>query len=374
SWGNFGKFWAQVTRWAMSDKGEANFDITTRLEGQRGKVVIEALNKDASYLNFLKIQGKLVLPNNDDRSLTLTQTGPGRYETYFDVNEHGNYLISLAYSDPQQRSGLIKTGLSVPYSSEFRDMGTNFGVLEEIREQTHGRQLAMDSIKDEVFSRKGLLPAVARQPMWRFVLQWLLLPLFLLDVASRRLASTVAMSVYVEAAVFVMALATLYRPDGSLISAILWSLIIAECVGWAIRWRTIGPMLAFFTVGVRSMAGIGQRGVQSLSQLKDVHEKTREEITKPAISREKIAMPSPKMTPLESPKTQRGRKFDVGDERAAQSSGDLSSSLGGAKKESPGAGGRADGQSNASAGSSLSDRLRKAKQRAQDQIKEQKDE
>ncbi|MCL2330877.1 MAG: VWA domain-containing protein, partial [Phycisphaerae bacterium] len=24
SWGNFGKFWAQVTRWAMSDKGEAN--------------------------------------------------------------------------------------------------------------------------------------------------------------------------------------------------------------------------------------------------------------------------------------------------------------------------------------------------------------
>ena len=45
----------------------------------------------ASWLIF---SCKVILPNMDARPLRMTQTGPGRYEASFDVNDDGNYLIS----------------------------------------------------------------------------------------------------------------------------------------------------------------------------------------------------------------------------------------------------------------------------------------
>lgn len=388
SWGNYGKFWAQVIRWAMhgddtsagsngSSGGEggakraASFDITTRLEGDRGKVVIEALNKDASYLNFLRISGKMVPPIGDTQPLYLAQTGPGRYEASFPINEHGNYLVSLNYSDPFGKDGIIKTGLSVPYSPEFREMGTNFGLLEMAAGKTNGRRLNMDPLKDQVFSR-DLPPAVARQPMWRWIVTWILLPLFLLDVASRRLASTVAMSVYVEVAVFVMALAAMWKP-GAPILAIFVAFILAEMVGWAVRWRSIGPALAWFTSSVRGLSRAGQRSAGALSQLKDARERVRENLSETAKPGEEKRTERPRTIKLE-PVTDRSRKFDVGEAAADKPVKDLTESLGGAQAAGPESGESGRGSSAGSAGGGMADRLRRAKQRAADQIKEKKDE
>jgi uncharacterized membrane protein/Mg-chelatase subunit ChlD len=367
-WGNFGKFWAQIVRWAMHDEGAANFDITTRLDGNRGRVVVEALNKDASYLNFLQIKGRLVTPGMESRDLYLTQTGPGRYEMEFEVGDHGNYLVSMSYSGPDIQGGMVRTGLSVPYSSEFRETGTNFALLQDAMTRSKGRQLAMDPVKDQVFSR-NLPPAIARQPMWRWVVQWLLLPLFLLDVAARRLASTVATSIYVEVAVFVMALAATWQPGGSL-PGLVFSLLLAELVGWAIRWQSIGPALAFLTASVRGLSRAGQRSAGSLSRLKDVRERIREEKTA-APGAEPIEPKRPRTIALE-PAATRGRKFDVGDQQGGRPAADLTESLGGARATGPDSGGT--GKSAAGpAGGGLADRLKRAKQRAQDQIKEKND-
>ena len=79
AWDKFGKFWAQVLRWAMRQEASGDFDVMTRLDGNKGHVVVEALNKDASYLNFLTITGRLLTPSLDQKKLYLTQTGPGRY-------------------------------------------------------------------------------------------------------------------------------------------------------------------------------------------------------------------------------------------------------------------------------------------------------
>lgn len=385
NWGNFGKFWAQVVRWAMhgddavsvsggedgegGGRGAASFDIMTRLEGDRGKVVIEALNKDASYLNFLQISGKMVPPAGQARPLYLTQTGPGRYETDFEVGEHGNYLVSLNYSDPFGQDGIIKTGLSVPYSAEFRDLGTNLSLLEQAASRTGGRRLAMDPLKDDVFNR-NLPPAIARRPMWRWIVTWVLLPLFLLDVASRRLASTVAMSVYVEVAVFVMVLAALWRPGGSL-AIIIYAFILAELAGWAVRWRSIGPALAFLTAPVRHLSRAGQRSAGALSRLKGVRERIRDDMSETAKPAEEPRGQRPRGIKLEPAAESKSRKFDVGESEAGKPAKDLTESLGGAKPAEPDSS-TSSGTSGPSGGS-LADRLRKAKQRAADQMKEQKD-
>lgn len=389
-WESYGKFWAQLVRWAMRDSGELSFDIVTRLEGSRGKISIEATNKDASYVNNLYFPyTRVVTPSQEAKNLMLVQTGPGQYEGTFDVTENGNYLAGLTYADPTSKSKdgkpvyrTITTGLSVPYSPEFRELKTNMGLLDGVVQKSHGRMLAMDPVKDNVFS-KNLPLSVSRQPVWRWVVQWLLLPLFLLDVAGRRLASALAMSFYVEAAVLVTLCATFYSAYAPAWAYVL-ALLMAEAVGWAIRWRYIMPTIEFFTYGVSALGRAGQRSTQSLSQLKNVREKVRGEIDgqqagqagggRPSVPRPRRAAPGAQVSesiPLE-PSVNPRKRFDVGDKAAAQPARDLTEAVGGAKAETPEEqAARKTGQGQSPG--ELTSRLLKAKQRAQEEIKDRKD-
>ena len=374
-WEGFGKFWAQLVRWAMRHTGTASFDIVTRLDGNRGKISIEAINKDASYLNNLRFpRAKLMTPSGEMKDLFLTQVGPGQYETSFDVHDNGNYLASLIYVDPNNNNeqGLVTTGLSVPYSPEFRELQANMPLLESVVRNTRGRMLAMDPEKDDVFD-KNLPPSTSRQPVWRWVVQWLLLPLFLLDVAARRLASTLAMSLYAEVAVFVVLCATLYAGRSPFWMYVL-ALLLAEMVGWAIRWRFILPPIEYFTHGVTALARAGQRSTQSLSQLKSVRDKVREGLQTPEASdrpvrsaeRRRDTTTAIPLEPVADPKA----RFDVGDQAAAKSAKDLTEAVGGATAETAQDRDRA-GQDKSAQGD-LTSRLLKAKQRAREEMKDRK--
>jgi uncharacterized membrane protein len=76
-WEKFGRFWAQLVRLVARQEASADFDVLTRLVGNRGYVVVEALNRDASFLNFLSIGGRLLTPGMEQKPLYLSQTGPG---------------------------------------------------------------------------------------------------------------------------------------------------------------------------------------------------------------------------------------------------------------------------------------------------------
>jgi len=365
-WEKFGKFWAQVVRWAMRQPGSADFDVMTRLEGKKGRVVIEALNKDASYLNFLRIQGRMATPSGEVKPLYLTQTGPGQYETTFDVDDNGNYLINLQYSDPDHGKGMIRTGLSVPYSQEFRELQANVPLLQQVIDRTGGRKLKMDPETDNVFDRENLPISVSRQPIWRWVVQWILLPLFLLDVAGRRLASAVAMSIYVEASVLIFTCALLYTVKASPWSYVL-ALILAEAVGWTIRRRSIMPTIQFFTSTVTALSHAGTRSAQSLSQLKGVRSKVRDDLETGRA--EKIEKTTISLEPAADPRA----RFDVGDEQAAQPAADVTKTLGEAAATKIEMEQRKAAQKRSATGESdLAARLRKAKRRAQDEIQERK--
>jgi len=370
-WERFGRFWSQLIHWCMRQSSGMDFDVATRLDGNTGKIVVEALKKDASYLNFLQIGGRLVLPNMDTQPLQLVQTGPGQYEATFDVVDTGNYLINLKYTDPDKTTGLILSGLSVPYSQEFRELQTNTPLLERIVSRSGGRKLAMDPVNDKVFDPKGLPPAEMRQPVWRWVVTWLLIPLFLLDVAVRRLASTLAMSIYAELAVLVVLIGVLYAAEAGF-WGYLGALVFAELVGWTIRRRYIIPTIDFFTSSVTSLARAGQRSAQSLSHLKGVRDKVREDLTaKPDVEthRDTVSIP---LDPAADPR----KRFEVDEETAAKPAGDLTESLGGAvateadetTKPSQRPGRKPAGQED------VTGRLLKAKRRARDQIEDEKKE
>jgi hypothetical protein len=373
TWDRYGAFWAQVIRWAMRQPGSADFDVITRLEGEKGHVIVEALKRDASYLNNLNIAGRLIDPELHRQAIRLTQTGPGRYEATFDVTTHGQYLLNLSYQTPgdkpgEREQGNILTGLTMAYSPEYRQLEANRPLTEQVLRTAGGRMLTRDAMADDVFHFARPITET-RQAVWRWVLIWVLLPLFLLDVASRRLASTIAISIYAEAtvvAVLVGLLASAHAPWWSYLGA----LILAELVGWTIRRDFILPTIYYLTHTVRVLGRAGQRSAESLAHLKGARERAREEMA----GGQAMEPPTPPI-PLE-PLPDRSARYDVGDEKAAEKAGDLTEALGGATKEEAGGGpggpGRG-GQPGEGAGGDLTSRLLRAKKRARQDLDAKKD-
>jgi uncharacterized membrane protein len=327
-WPRFAKFWAQVVRWTMRQESPANFDTYTKIEGNRGRIIIDALDKDASYLNNLQLRANLVGPADATVPAVFTQTGPGHYEAEFDVDKAGQYLANVQVYDQGKHMGTIRTGMSVPFSPEYRDLMPNEALLRQVVDVTGGRWLDMAPDKAEVFSH-DLPPSEAKRPAWEWVLAWMFLPLFLLDVASRRLASWLLLSIAVEVVILVVLLFGLdlrFGPWWSILGAVL----LAELVGWSIRFRYIPLIFDALTHPATVLAKTGERSEIALDKLKGTKDRAREGMQAHSAS-EGDGKPAPARVARDVTR----RRYDVGEERAGKPAADLHEALGGAKTVKP---------------------------------------
>jgi len=188
-WPKFSKLWAQLARWASRQSSPAAFDISTSVQGDKGRIRIDALDKNASTIDFMNIEGALVNPSFASQRLKLTQTGPGRYEAEFDAAQSGSYVLNLAYrfgNGPDAVSGSVQTGVSVSFSPEYRETRTDEALLTKLAEKTGGDVLG-PADTGRTFDPARAAVAESRRPIWEDLIRWMLL-LFLLDVAIRRLA------------------------------------------------------------------------------------------------------------------------------------------------------------------------------------------
>ncbi len=352
TWDKFDRLWAQTLRWAMRQAQEADFEVSTRVTGDEGRIVVEAVDKDAAFLNGLSIAGSVLSPDLKSRAVRLEQTGPGRYEGRFPVSGDGHYVAALNYQTPRNKRGSIRTGVSVSYSPEYRDLGTNETLLSLVADRAGGKVLEFDPLKANVF-RRPVKPSVQRMPIWSWIVGWWVIPLLLTDVATRRLASTVAISLVLEALVLIWLLgaAGLWASGWGWCAAIL----IAEAIGWAVRWRSIPRVIEAVTSELRGLR-TSEAAEQSVTRLKTVREKIREELAERAT------------TPASEQAADATTRFDAGQTDHAPV-GDLDQLMGGA-----GSLGSADDASTASdkagqttegqQGESTTSRLLRAKRRA----------
>lgn len=358
AWPAFARFWAQVVRWSMRQDSPANFDTYARVEGSRGKIVIDALDKDATYLNNLELRAKVVGADGKAKPIEFTQHGPGNYQADFDAEQSGQYLTSVQVYDGDKMLGTVRTGLSVPFSPEYRDLMPNEALLRQVADITGGRWLDVEPEKAGVFAH-NLPPSEAKKPAWNWVLAWLVLPLFLLDVAVRRLASWLALSIAVE----VVLLAVLLFGAGLIYSAwwgILGAFLFAELVGWSIRYQYIRPLLDFLTHGVTATARAGERSAASLEQLRGTRDRVREGLSsEQETSGRKIAEEEPTQRIAGIAK----RRYDVGEEAGAAPPADVSEAVGGAS-ESEGESIKGKGSASEGGEESMTSRLLRAKKRA----------
>ncbi len=191
AWDRFRSFWEQSIRWVMRPSSPTNLLVNTRREGGRAIVEMEALEADASFVNFLKTSAVVIGPDHEPAPLVLQQVGPGRYRGEFPVGDAGAYLVNINYSAPSEgamQQGNIQAAVTVPYSREYRAVKHNAATLLHLADKTGGRQLsAVDPLLVNLFEKEGLEPPRTLKDVWD-LLVILAASLFVLDVASRRLS------------------------------------------------------------------------------------------------------------------------------------------------------------------------------------------
>ena len=159
------------------------------------QVVVNALDKDDSFLNFLDMNASALGPDLQPLPLRMRQTAPGRYVGSFPSQSAGSYFVNVL---PGPGATPLTTGVTVPYSEEFRVRESNQALIEALAsvaprggetgwvtsplEETPSEEL----IDTDAF-RGGLALARSIKDAW----PWFVLSaccLFLADVFVRRVA------------------------------------------------------------------------------------------------------------------------------------------------------------------------------------------
>lgn len=193
SWGRYRAFWDGHVRWMMRPGGNADMRIVTEDLGDKTRVIVEALDAGGERMNFVRFFPRVVGPEGTAEAVELRQVGPGRYEGVFDSARAGAYVANFKYIAPpetpggQPREGNLQVAVTRPFADEYRTLRDNAPLGRLIAERTGGRVLDLSSSPDQVnlWLRDGLKMPVAVRPIWLLV-SLLAIALFLVDVAVRR--------------------------------------------------------------------------------------------------------------------------------------------------------------------------------------------
>jgi hypothetical protein len=130
AWEGYDKLFSQLVRWAMRPVGDTGrYTVATSVREGRTQVVVTAVDPDDQFLNDQPLTAVALTPDLQPIDVELEQTAPGRYVGDFASAEAGSYLIAVA---PGDGGGVIRTGVSVGYSPEYRDQETNLPLLESL--------------------------------------------------------------------------------------------------------------------------------------------------------------------------------------------------------------------------------------------------
>lgn len=129
-WEGYEKFHSQLVRWLMRPTGDTGkFTIATQVRDRKVQVVVNALNKDDTFLNFLEMNATALGPDLKPIPLRMRQTAPGRYVGTFAGDGAGSYFVNVI---PGPGAAPLTTGVTVPYSDEYRVRETNRALIEAL--------------------------------------------------------------------------------------------------------------------------------------------------------------------------------------------------------------------------------------------------
>ena len=177
AWQAANRFFGDIVHASLPQPGDPALQVETRVQGDHTHLLVTAPPTSGATVTV-----SAVTPDLADAALTLSPTGAGRFEGDLATDQVGSYLLHIT----QSAGGVVRhtttTGLVVPYSPEYRDLGTNTATLKAIAQAGGGIVLT-----DLAQAFRVPVPSVkAAQPISEILLVLAIL-LFPVDVALRRL-------------------------------------------------------------------------------------------------------------------------------------------------------------------------------------------
>ncbi|MBL0927941.1 MAG: VWA domain-containing protein [Phycisphaerales bacterium] len=184
----YAQLWTQLARAIARPPADQRFELATEFAGDELVLRLDAADDDGRPIDRLAVPGTVYAPDGRALPVRLEQTGPGSYEARLPAGDRGNYIAALTPQLGERRMAAVVGGASRAIGPEFRRLRSDVGLLRDLAAATGGRVLDLATPKAaDLFDRAGLPPTRAAQPLWP-VLLTLSLVVFVLDVATRRIA------------------------------------------------------------------------------------------------------------------------------------------------------------------------------------------
>ncbi len=176
-WPSANRLFGDIVHASLPQPGDPALQIETRVQGDHTHLLVTTPATSGATVTV-----NAVTPDLADASLTLSPTGAGRFEGDLPTDQVGSYLLHVSESAGGVVRHATTTGLVVPYSPEYRDLGTDVATLKAIAQAGGGALLTdvSQAFRVPVPSVKAPLPISE-------LLLVLAILLFPIDVALRRL-------------------------------------------------------------------------------------------------------------------------------------------------------------------------------------------
>jgi uncharacterized membrane protein len=176
-WPSANRFFGAIVRSSLPQPGDPALQVETQVRGDHTHLLVTAPVTPGATVTV-----SAVTPDLSNASLTMAPTGPGRFEGDLPTDQVGSYLLHVSESAGGAVRHTTTTGLVVPYSPEYRDLGADANRLKAIAQAGGGVLLADLS---QAF-RLPVPKVQALRPISEILLVLAIL-LFPIDIALRRL-------------------------------------------------------------------------------------------------------------------------------------------------------------------------------------------
>jgi uncharacterized membrane protein len=176
-WPSANVFFGDMVRYTLPQAGDPALRLETQVQGDHTHLLVSAPAESGAAVTV-----SAVAPDLADHALTLASTGPGRFEGDLPTDQVGSYLLRVSQSVGGATKHANTFGLVVPYSPEYRDLGTDLNSLRAIANAGGGVLITDLSTVYAV-----PVPPVRAPQALEELLVVLAILLFPIDVALRRL-------------------------------------------------------------------------------------------------------------------------------------------------------------------------------------------
>lgn len=184
-WDHYGRFTSQMVKWVQRKEAHKSIFATIARRGEKGTFTVDITSDQRRFVNHLDLNVNVLLPSGQNRTFSLDQTAPGRYQCSFPAEEIGAYFFSVFDNQSLSGSPPQVFGFGIPYTEEFNNTGVNMQLMEDLASATNGKVLSIDRIPTDLYTTTSDLKR-SGMPLWPYLVLVFLL-LLIIDVAARKL-------------------------------------------------------------------------------------------------------------------------------------------------------------------------------------------